>query len=184
MESELKLAEASYLYFIFHLEENTVQIKARGVLLKELPIGGSRHWGGSPPIAPLTLIRKSALVEPQRKAIAPKKREEESSEEEESSTTFELEALELKDMPSSFRLALSEGVHISIRPKPEGFVARFLDILRTLVWYATKPLQSIWYAQRGEPFIALELVLARDDAQRLYWSFPEGNQAIVYRPTE
>ena len=183
MESELKLAEKSNIYFIFNLEENKVQIKAKGMALKEFPIGGSRLWGGPPPIAPLMLVKKSALVEPQRKTITPKKQEEEDSEEDAKTPSFEIEALELKDMPSSFRLMLGEGVHISIRPKPEGFLAGLLDILRTLVWYATKPMQSLWYAYQGTPFTAVELELVRDDARRLYWSFPEGSEAIVYRPT-
>jgi len=182
LESELKLAEKSNIYFIFNLEENKAQIKAKGVPLKEFPIGGSRLWGGSPTTTPLRLVKKSALLEPKRRTITPKKREEQSSEEDTGAPTFEIEALELKDMPSSFRFELSAGVHILIRPKPEGFLMGLLDIFRTLVWYVTKPIQSLWHAFLGTPFTALELELGRDDAQRLYWSFPEGNEVIVYRP--
>jgi hypothetical protein len=183
LESELKLAEKSNIYFIFNLEEHKAQIKAKGMPLKEFPIKGSRLWGGPPPITPLRLVKKSTLLEPKRKTITPKKREEQSSEEDTSTPSFEIEALELKDMPSSFRFELSEGVYISIRPKSEGFLTGLLDILRTLVWYVTKPIQSLWHAYLGRPFTALELELGRDDARRLYWSFPEGNEAIVYRPT-
>ena len=188
LESELKLAKKPGIYVVFNLEESRVLIKAKGMTLKDIAVGDARLWGASGlPVSPLKLIKKSTLLTPKRTEIKPKK-EEESEEEEEpgsdSSGTFELDALELKDMPSSYRLVLEGGVRILIRPKAEGFFGKVVDIFRTILWYVTKPVESAWNAMMRRPFAAIEIEIAKQDARHLYWSFPEGSEAIVYKPGE
>jgi len=183
LESELRLAEKSAIYCIFNLEENRVLIKARGVILREFVIEGSQLWGRTPPITPLRLVSRSALLEPKRKDARAKKQEDQPSGADKSTDTFEVEALELKDMPSSFRLDLSEAVYVSIRPTPQGRLGTLLDILSRLVWRIKTPILGAWHLLRGHPFTAIHLQLGGDDARHLYWSFPQGSEAIVYRPT-
>ena len=177
LESELKLAKKPQLYFIFNLKEKKIYFKCRGVTLKELKIEKVKLWGQYPDLKDHALFKKSTLFKPERKEINPKDNEKDKEEE-----NFELEALELDDMPANFSMVHYEGINISVRQKPEGFFSELRSIYSNTMWYITRPLITVWNTVQGKPFTSIYITLSKKDAQSLYWSFYEGLAGIIYHP--
>lgn len=173
LESELKLAKKPQLYFIFNLKEKKIYFKCRGITLRELEIEKVNLWGQSPDLKARVLLKRSTLFKPERKEINPKDKEEEE---------FELEALELDDMPANFSMVLDEGINISVRQKPEGFFSELRSIYSYTMWHITSPLITVWNAVQKKPFTSIYITLSKKDAQSLYWSFYEGLAGIIYHP--
>lgn len=194
LESEFKLARTDGIYFVINLKEKTVYLKARGTSYREFPIQGVKLWGKDARPEPHKLLQRSALFQPKREKIKPPPPKEEtgvSNEAEETESAedaakpgaFELEALELKDMPRSFTLRLDGGVVISVKPASEGRIFQYVgDAFFQLKWYIVKPFATLWNAIRGRPYSAVYVKLRDADAQSLYWSFPEGTEAVIYYP--
>jgi|GEM_PF-564479 len=178
LESELKLAKTPQLYFIFDFKKKEILIKSKGAILKELKIDAVRFWGQHVKPEPYTLIKKSALLKPKREEIKPKKEEDT----EETTGTFDIKALELSDMPSSYRLTLKKGIVITIRPTPEGIFSTIFNAVSLANWYLSRPLLTLWNYLMGKPFTAVYLTLQKEDARSLYWSFTEGAESIIYNP--
>lgn len=179
LESELKLAKKPQLYFIFNLKEKKIYFKCRGVTLRELEIKKVNLWGPYPGLKDYVLLKRSTLFKPERKEINPKNNEKDKQE-----ANFELEALELGDMPANFSMVLYEGINISVRQKPEGFFSGLRSIYSNTMWHITRPLITIWNAVQGKPFTSVYITLSKKDAQSLYWSFYEGLAGIIYYPKE
>lgn len=173
LESELKLAKKPQLYFIFNLKEKKIYFKCRGITLKELKIEKVKLWGQYPDLKDYALLKKTTLFKPKRKEINPEDKEEEN---------FELDALELDDMPANFSMVLFEGIDISVRQKPEGFFSGLRSAYSYTTWHITRPLITTWYAVQGKPFTSIYITLSKKDAQSLYWSFYEGLAGIIYYP--
>ncbi len=171
---ELQLARTPSLYFIIALETGTVSLKSRGLVLREWKIEECHAWGGALSPEPLKLLKKSTLFPPKRTKIKPAADEEEAA-------VFEPDALELKDMPSRYSLYLTGGMRVYIRPKAEGFLPRLGNIGHFLAWYVGAPMTNLYHEARKKPFAALEIVLSRkEDAQALYWAFPDGLKGLIY----
>ncbi|MEK6528653.1 MAG: hypothetical protein AAB089_08275 [Nitrospirota bacterium] len=177
LESELKLAKNPQLYFIFNLKEKKIYFKCRGVTLRELEIEKVNLWGPYPDLKYYALLKRSTLFKPERKEINPKDNEKDKEEE-----NFELEALELDDMPANFSMVLDKGINISVRQKPEGFFSELRSIYSNTMWHITRPLITAWNAVQGKPFTSVYITLSKKDAQSLYWSFYEGLVSIIYYP--
>jgi len=176
LKAELALAGKPALYLVLDLDQKKVYLKGNGYVLKEWQVRGARLWGPQAPAKPVKLLNKSALLEPRREKIKPKKPEEE----EEATDTFDIKALELKDMPVSYSLSMSEDVLISVRPLREGVLSFPARLCRSVKWYATRPLLTVWNAVWGKPFTAIEVTLDEADAQALYWAVPEGIENLIY----
>lgn len=174
LETELRIAQTRQVYAIFDLQNKKILLKARGVLLKELPIEAFRVWGNLPAVTAAGLVRKSALFAPKRVVVTPKPGEEQAQPSEE---TFEL-----KDMPTSFTLVLDGNMSISVRPKPTRTLSRLWSIRYPIQWYLGRPILTVWHALRKQPYTSIEIVLEEGDARSLYWSFLEGMKGIVVSP--
>ncbi len=173
LKQELSLASKPQLYFLLNLSEKVLQVKAKGMVLKEWKIGGLRRWGPHPPLQVLTLGKKSALFAPKRKKIKPGENEEKD--------TFELEALELKDMPTIFTLNLVEGVKIYVRPKPGNFISHLANFGLFFRWYGWFPLRHLWLRLAKKPFMVMEITLAsKDEAKAVYWAMMDGLHGLIY----
>jgi hypothetical protein len=173
LKQELLLASKPQLYFLLNLTEKRLQLKARGMVLKEWALTRVRRWGPHPRLEPLTLGKKSALFAPKRKAIKPG--------ENQSKDTFELEALELKDMPTIFTLNLEEGIKIYVRPKPQGFLARLAHIGLHFRWYGWFPLRNMYRRIARKPFISLEITVSSPvEAKAIYWAMLDGLKGLIY----
>jgi hypothetical protein len=173
LKSEHQLAKTPQVYVLFDLVEKEIFIKARGTVVKELSIDSLRIWGASIQVKPMTLLKKDALIEPERKEIKPAKEGEE--------TSSELQVLQVGDMPARYRLSFDGTLWLYVRPKAEGTLSTLLNVLSSLKSYLIiKPLGTLWYALRGESFTEIVIYLSENDARSLYWAFQEGYGCIVW----
>ncbi len=112
-----------------------------------------RFWGKPAFSRTVQLVRKSTLKPPQRNVIKPG----------ETATTpkdpgkFELEALELKDMPKSFGLEFDNGLHVSVKTMERGLKAFEEDF----GWYVMLPLRSYAFGAAWKTALG-----ARDQVRR------------------
>ncbi len=173
LEAELALAKTSTSYLIMDFSEKSISLKSRGIILKKWEIRKARFWGQYVPIKAFVLLKKSAWFPPKRKNIVPGK---------EAQGDVDLEVLELKEMPSRYRLTFPDGIYISIRPRARKFFP-FLGNIGTSIGRLTLlPLKALWFSMRKERFAEIELVMANyKEAKGLYWSFLEGQSCIIYR---
>jgi hypothetical protein len=173
LKSENQLAKTPQVYVLFNLVEKKIFIKARGTVLRELSIDSLGTWGASIQVEPMTLLKKDALIEPERKEIKPAKEGEE--------TTSELQALQVGDMPARYRLSLDDTIRLYVRPKAEGTLSTLLNVLSSLKSYLIiRPLGTLWYALRGESFTEIVIYLSENDARSLYWAFQEGYGCVIW----
>lgn len=176
LESELALARKAKVYFIFNLKDKKVHVRARGATLKELPIVKVKAWNLRIPPLPRALLKRSTMFKPRREDIKPQEKETGSS------GKFEIDALELDDMPSRFNLILDGGVGITVRPTPRGVLSYIENTGYSLFWHVSRPLLTVWGSLGKKPYSSLYISMEKTDAQSLYWSFYEGSQCIIYNP--
>ncbi|MBI5409363.1 MAG: hypothetical protein HZA14_08360 [Nitrospirae bacterium] len=187
LESELSLAKKPIIYFIFDLGGKEVLLKSRGVTLREMKIEDMRFWGRPVEVVPRPMVKKSALFkEPKRISIDPNKNKEEETTEtpppaNTPSTAFDIEALELKDMPANYYLQFSEGIFITVRPKATTTGSKLYNIASYAGWYISRPLLTIWHSIKGRPFTSIYLVLNAEDARSVYWSLVENSENIIHQ---
>jgi hypothetical protein len=175
LEAELRLAETPQIYFLFDLKDKKVYVKARGRALRELEVKGIRFWGKASVVRTEPLLEKSTLFPPKRSLIEP--RSSESGEE------VRVETLELKDMPATYTLVMQDQMWIYIRPEPTNVLEWLWSAQYPIRWYLSRPILTVWHAlwKRGS-FTSIDIVLHKDDARTLYWSFLEGMHAVVFSP--
>jgi hypothetical protein len=176
LKAELQLAKSSKLYIVFDLPAKRISIKAKGILLKELPVESYTLWGT--PVRPtsLSLLRKTALVKPERKEIIPKTEDTEKAEE-----ASEPEVIQLQDMPLRYELKFDDGIEISVKPTSAGVISTLFNLVASLKSYLlTRPLGTLWNGLHRQNFTEIVLVLDENDARSLYWSFQEGFQCIFW----
>lgn len=172
LKAELQLAKSSQIYFIFDLGAKKITIKARGILLKELPVETYSQWGIPVQPKPLPLLGKTAMVKPERKEIKPKAEGSESAP--------EPEVLQLEDMPVRYQLKFDDGIRISLKPRSTGMISTLFNLVASLKSYLiTRPLGTLWNGLCRQSFTEIVLVLDDNDVRSLYWSFQEGFQCII-----
>jgi len=171
LKHELELARSPALYCIFDLDGRRIQLKSRGMVLENWKVERVHRWGDALPLGAAVLEKKSTLFPPKRTKIKPGAEEE--------GDTFELDALELKDMPSSFVFYLNGGIRVYVRPKPAKFISRLGGIGRLMAWYIWVPLKNLGHELRRKPFAAVDIALpGKGDAQALYWALADGTKAL------
>ena len=172
LETERKVARTQNIYLVFNLREKTIHIKAKGVILKEIEILDSSYWGSILPGELLTLHKKRVFMKPRRDKIKPGESKDDH--------VIELDALEVKDMPSRYKLMFDRGVNISI--KPEGLLSTIGTFLPSTKNLIIRPVITVWYRVWQKAYTRVEITLDEQAAKVLYWSFLEGMQAILYPP--
>jgi hypothetical protein len=173
LESELKLAKKPGLYFILDLKDKRISLKARGNLLREWEINHARYWGNPVDVKPISLIEKMTILHPKRERIDPGENEK--------NKKYELKALELDDMPSSYTLSLAEGIFLNVRPEAKGWTSIFPMTLSTLKRHMLLPLKTVWFSVKKKPFTSIEIVLNdKRESQALYWAFTEGTACLIF----
>jgi len=173
LNQELELASAPQIYFLLNLGEKKIELKARGLVLKEWKIARIRRWGPHPELKILTLEKKSALFAPKRKKIKPG--------EVVSSGSFELEALELKDMPTVYTLRFKEGVKIYVRPGAKKLGGHLASLGFFLRWYGWFPIENLFSRISKKPVKLIEITLASgEEAKAIYWGLLEGMKGLIY----
>ena len=182
LQSELELAQKPQIYFMLHLKERKIYFKARGVILKEIPVDDIKFWGNLSTIKPYTMVKRSSFSTPVRDKINLQESDEKEQKEENKDTKekFQLKALERSDMPVSFTMSFDDNVFISVGQSEKGVVPGLYSAAYSLNWYLSRPLYTVWNAIKKKPYTAINLRLKKEDAQSLYWSFVEGGKIIIY----
>jgi hypothetical protein len=173
LEAEITLARKQQIYFVFQLKDKKIQLKARGIALREWDIEKMRFFGDGVRLKPVALNKKITLFPPKRESIKPGNKDEKDE--------FKIESLELKDMPSRYTLFLDAGISIYVRPKPGSIFSKLGSAWRSLKWHTIPPLKMVLLSARNRPFTAVDVVLkSRQETQALFWAFSEGFECIVY----
>ena len=174
LEAELSLAKGRDCYLIVDIGAKRIYLKAKGVVLREWEIRKARKWGIPLSLEPVALKKKSALFPPKREKIKPHEAKSESG-------AFELEALEVTDMPKSFTLTLDRNISLYIRPHTEGLFSKITGIPHLVKWYVWCPLRTVFLSLKKDSFHALDLVLTSElEAQSFYWVLPEGTKIAIF----
>lgn len=179
LQAELELAKKPQIYFMLNIKDKKIYFKARGIILKEIPVHNIKFWGNMSDIQSYALTKKSSFSTPARDKINPYEEEAEKEEKKDEKEKFQLKALELSDMPASYTLWLDGNVFVSVKPRGQG-MATLYSVAHSLSWYVSRPLYTVWNALKKKPYTALQLRLKKEDAQAFYWSFIEGGKIIIY----
>ncbi len=172
LTAESELAKEPKFYFVLDVRERNLELRVKGMALRTWKLRSMRFWGQPAFSKQVQLVRKSTLNPPQRNVIKPG--EAAASKD---PAKFELEALELKDMPRSFSLEFDNGLHVSVKAQAKGLKGLAEDF----GWYAVLPVKNWISSRNGKPVSELELSFENEkDAQAIYWIFFEGIKGLVY----
>jgi hypothetical protein len=193
LNSEYSLAKDSDFYFVLDVLGRKLELRVRGMVLRSWPFRSMRFWGRPEFSGNVELVRKTALKAPKRIVIKPGAETEKveaaptpaakppaTGATPGNSAEFDLEALELKDMPKNFGLDFDNGLHIlvKVRTAPSGGI---LGSMREFWrWYVDLPLRNLFGPRSGPGLSELELTFDNDkDGQSIYWHFFEGIKGII-----
>jgi hypothetical protein len=173
LTSEYELAKEPHFYFVLDVRNKNLELRVKGMTLRAWRLKSMRFWGKPAFSTTVELVKKTALKPPKRNIIKPGEVTAAPAD----ATKFELEALELKDMPKTFGLDFSNGLHVTINTTRRGLAA----LGESLNWYFWQPVRSYFRARDGKPVSILELSFENEaDAQAIYWTFFEGIKGLVY----
>ncbi|MBU2511520.1 hypothetical protein KJ966_09275 [bacterium] len=174
LTAELELSARTVTYIVIDLKNNVIRVKAKGIVLRELPIEKIDFWGDPLPLNPLALEKKISSANPERIVVR--------AGEIASVESFKIDALELDDMPMQYSLSLSTNIIINIDPQIAGQLPSFSHFVSSTVSVLSRPLITLQNKLSGDSFTEIELILNDKDAQTLYWVFTEGMETIILTP--
>lgn len=189
LNAEYGLAKDAKFYFVFDVLGRKLELRVRGMVLRTWPIESMRFWGRPDFAGTVELAKKTTLKAPERIVIKPGDSEvitpapaakPAAAGAASTSADYDLEALELRDMPQHFSLDLSNGLHIVVKAKSgdsKGLGARLREAWR---WYVGLPLRNL-FGPKGESGLSeLEIVFADGkDPQSIYWHLFDGIKGII-----
>ncbi len=190
LTAEYGLAKEAKFYFVFDVLGRKIELRVRGMVLETWPIEAMRFWGQPDFSGTVEMVKKTTLRAPERIVIKPGETEAPAIKPAPSaaapgtaSTTspdYDLEALELRDMPGRFSLDLDNGLHITVKSKNGGslgFGGKLRDAWR---WYIRLPLTNLFGPGQDKALSELELVIADEKvAQSIYWHLFDGIKGII-----
>jgi hypothetical protein len=193
LSSEYALAKDQNFYFVLDVLGRKLELKARGMVLKSWPFQAMRFWGRPGFSGDVELVRKTALRAPKRIVIKPGGEPEKAaavpaptvkpagtSAASGNPADFDLEALELKDMPKRFSLDFDNGLHIVIKTKTADSGGLLGSLKGIWNWYVDLPLRNLFGSSKAKDLAELELTFDNDgDGQSIYWHFFEGIKGII-----
>ncbi|HRD02423.1 MAG TPA: hypothetical protein PLP57_07255 [Candidatus Saccharicenans sp.] len=206
LEEELTLAKKPIYYFVIDLKDKKIELRARGMVLKSWVVGQIRYFGEPVPLKVIALSQKSALNPPKRRLIKPgegdtaavvepapassdkenKKNSRKGStttvpESSSNSESFELEALEITDMPGSYELIFNNGLEVAVRSGGEK-QQKLNRLKENLSWHIFLPVKNFLKKNKNlNPKMILYFDEIRD-AQGIYWAFIDDIQGIIWIP--
>lgn len=185
LNSEYALAKESHFYFVLDVPGRKLELRVRGMVLRSWPLQSLRFWGKPEFSGNVELVKKTTLKAPQRIVIKPGSEEAQPApaskpEPAADPAVFDLEALELKDMPKKFSLDFDNGLHVTVRSKNSGSGGWLGSLGEAWGWYVGLPLRSILGRGKDKGLSELELIFDGDkDAQAIYWHFFDGIKGII-----
>ena len=188
LNSEYSLAKDSAFYFVLDIRGRKLELRVRGMVLRSWPFQSMRFWGRSELSGNVELVRRTALKAPERIVIKPGGDAEkvEAAPAPTAKPTganpaeFDLEALELKDMPKKFSLDFDNGLHILVKAKAAASGGLLGSMREAWRWYVDLPLRNLFGPHTRIGLSELELTFDDDkDAQSIYWHLFDGIKGIV-----
>lgn len=191
LNAEYSLAKDANFYFVFDVPGRKLELRVRGMVLRTWPLQSIRFWGEPHFSGSVELARKTALKAPERIVIKPGETEEPApapappakpaaTGAAATAADFDLEALELRDMPKRFQLGFDNGLNVTIKAKDAGSRGLGGTLGDAWRWYIDLPLRNLFGANEGQALSELELVFEDEkDAQSIYWHFFDGIKGII-----
>jgi len=193
LTTEYGQAKDSNFYFVLDVLGRKLELRVRGMVLKSWPLQAMRFWGNPGFAGTVELVRKTTLKAPERIVIKPGDTEEPEPAPAEaakpaakgaavpaSPAEFDLEALELKDMPKKFSLDFDNGLRITIKAGAGGSKGLAGTLKDAWHWYIDLPLRNLFGSREGKKISELELTFEQgQEAQAIYWHFFDGIKGIV-----
>lgn len=194
LTTEYGLAKDPNFYFVLDVLGRKLELRVRGMVLKSWPLQGMRFWGDPDFAGTAELVRKTTLKAPERIVIkpgdtaepepapasAPAKPPAKGAAAPANPAEFDLEALELKDMPKRFSLDFDSGLRITVKAGAGGSRGLGGSLKDAWHWYLDLPLRNLFGSREGKKISELELTFEKDqEAQAIYWHFFDGIKGIV-----
>lgn len=191
LNAEYNLAKEAKFYFVFDIAGRTIELRVRGMVLKSWPIRAMKFWGQPDLAGTVELVRKTTLRAPERIVIKPGEAEVIAPAPAAqgkavptggagASADYDLEALELRDMPKRFSLDLDSGLHITVKARTGGTPGLGAKMKEAWRWYVSLPLRNLFGPRQDKKFSELELIFEDEkDAQSVYWHLFDGIKGIV-----
>lgn len=182
LRAEYDLATKPQIYFLFDLQAKKVQFKASGLSVAELAVHSAHLWGQIPTDKVRTVVSKHSFFTPEREVLKIPSPDEDTKSEEKTkpdAKKFELAALELSDMPTSYQLRFDDGLLISVRAGDDGYFPALWRGFGKVFWFLSRPLLTVWNYLQKQSYTELALTMPSKDAQLLYWSLTEGASCLV-----
>jgi hypothetical protein len=194
LSAEYSLAKESSFYFVLDILGRKLELRVRGMVLRSWPVQSMRFWGRPELSGNVELVRKTSLKAPERIVIKPggevlKIEPAPAAAAKPTGTSavpgnpaeFDLEALELKDMPKNFSLDFDNGLHVRVKANTAASGGLLGSMRDAWGWYVGLPLRNLFGPQAGKGLSELELTFDNDkDAQAIYWHFFDGIKGIVF----
>lgn len=179
LDAEYELAKKPKYYFVLYLGEKKIELKVRGVVLRTWKIDEIRFWG-APEFegknGTLVLNKKTTLKAPARTIIKPGQEEAAPSSD---PSKFDLNTLELDDMPESFELYFDTGLVVKLKAK-KAAVGFFKKLAASFEDGILMPVRRYKQSKKGRPVSELEIVFNNpNEPKAIYWCFVEGVEGIV-----
>ncbi len=188
LNSEYSLAKESSFYFVFDVPGKKLELRVRGMVLRSWPIQSMRFWGKPDFSGNVELVKKSTLKAPKRIVIKPGDAEKA----EPAAATapaaapaanpaeYDLEALELRDMPKTFSLDFDNGLRVTVKTNGAGSGGFLGSMREAWRWYVALPLRNLFFPRTGKGASELEVAFDNErDAQSIYWHLFDGIKGII-----
>ena len=192
LASEYTLAKDPNFYFVFDVGGRKLELRVRGMVLRTWPLGAMRFWGRPDLAGPVELVKKTTLKAPERivikpgeeealvKAPAPGTKAAPSKTAPATAADYDLEALELRDMPKRFSLDFDNGLHVTVKSRDAASGGPLKKLAEAWRWYVALPLENLFGSREGRPVSELELTFEDGkDAQSIYWHFFDGIKGLI-----
>jgi hypothetical protein len=193
LASEYTLAKESNFYFVFDVLGRRLELRVRGMVLRSWPLRSMRFWGRPGFTGSVELVKKTTLKAPERIVIKPGEEEAlvkvpapaakpdpAKAVAPATSADYDLEALELRDMPKRFSLDFDNGLHVTVKAKNADSGGMFKQLADAWQWYVALPLRTVFGTRDGKAFSELELTLDDEkDAQSIYWHLFDGIKGLI-----
>lgn len=173
LQAEIALAKDSGLYIMLDLSSGSALVKSRALALKSFIIHSSSLSGAPPVIKSQLIAERKASRPPKRKQIDPAaKKEMQASGDGTLQSNYEIDALELNDMPTDFELLLEDKSVIRVHSVQRGFVGNIGAAFRGIG-------DALFDIFGTVPPRRVELELNSQDVQALYWIAAEKVPVIL-----
>jgi hypothetical protein len=194
LETELTLAKSPAFYLVLDLPGRALELRTRGLVLRRWTLEQVRQSGARAAEGVYTIRKKIASFVPTRSEIVPEKGAEEPTPKAEEAKSkeagsgpksgattspaapYELQALEVQDMPDSFDLALDSGLVLRLSVRKKGLSSILARTERALYL----PLKTLLLTLKNKHFDLVELIFnEKKESQAIYWTVFEGQKIFI-----